>query len=105
MASEVMKLIFAVLDVSFNSGHYTVIIKRQFFYIWNFTCSEIHLRNMTIWYEALLRQLVLLITCLLYLLTYLFTYLLISDSFSGPHVFSAGIMSSGILYVIRWNYI
>jgi len=30
MAIEVMKLIFAVLDVSFNSGHYTVIIKRQF---------------------------------------------------------------------------
>jgi len=28
-----MKLIFAVLDVSFNSGHYTVIIKRQFLYI------------------------------------------------------------------------
>jgi len=33
MPSEVMKLIFAVLDVSFNSGHYTVIIKRQFLYI------------------------------------------------------------------------
>jgi len=33
MASEVMKLIFAVLDVSFNSGHYTVIIKRKFMYI------------------------------------------------------------------------
>jgi len=33
MASEVMKLIFDVLDVSFNSGHYTVIIKRQFLYI------------------------------------------------------------------------
>jgi len=32
MASEVMKLIFAVLDASFNSGHYTVIIhvKQQF---------------------------------------------------------------------------
>jgi len=29
MASEVMKLIFAVLDVSFNSGQFTVIIKRQ----------------------------------------------------------------------------
>jgi len=28
MASEVMKLIVAVLDVSFNSGHYIVIIKR-----------------------------------------------------------------------------
>jgi len=25
-----MRLIFAVLDVSFNSGHYTVIIERQF---------------------------------------------------------------------------
>jgi len=33
MALEVMKLIFAVLDVPFNSGHYTVIIKRQFLYI------------------------------------------------------------------------
>jgi len=31
MASEVMKLIFAVLVVPFYSGHYTVIIKRQFF--------------------------------------------------------------------------
>jgi len=30
MALEVMKLIFAVLDVSFNSGHYTMIIKRRF---------------------------------------------------------------------------
>jgi len=30
LASEVMKLIFAVLDVSLNSGQYTVIIKRQF---------------------------------------------------------------------------
>jgi len=29
MASEVMKLTFAILDVSFNSGHYTRIIKRQ----------------------------------------------------------------------------
>jgi len=33
MALEVTKLIFAVLDVSFNSGHFTVIIKRQFLYI------------------------------------------------------------------------
>jgi len=33
MALGVMKLIFAVLDVSFNSGHYTVIIKQQLFYI------------------------------------------------------------------------
>jgi len=33
MALEVMKLIFAVLDVSFNSGHYTMIIKRQFLHI------------------------------------------------------------------------
>jgi len=32
-----MKLIFAVSDVSFNSGYYTVVIKRQFFYI--NTCS------------------------------------------------------------------
>jgi len=31
-----MKLIFAVSDVSFNSGHYIVIIKRQFLYI-NYT--------------------------------------------------------------------
>jgi len=30
MALEVMKLIFAVLDVSFNGGHYTVIVKRKF---------------------------------------------------------------------------
>jgi len=37
MASEVMKLIFAVLDVSFNIGNYTGIIKRQFLYI--NTCS------------------------------------------------------------------
>jgi len=33
MALEAMKLIFAVLDVSFNSGYYTVIIKRLFLYI------------------------------------------------------------------------
>jgi len=33
MALEVMKLIFAVLEVSFNSGHYAVNIKRQFLYI------------------------------------------------------------------------
>jgi len=33
MASDVMNLIFAVLVKSFNSGHYTVVIKRQFFYI------------------------------------------------------------------------
>jgi len=33
MTLEVMKLIFAVLDVSFNSGRYRVIIKRQFLYI------------------------------------------------------------------------
>jgi len=33
MALEVMKLLFAVLDVSFNSGHYTAIIKQQFLYI------------------------------------------------------------------------
>jgi len=33
MASEVMKLINAVLVVSFNSSHFTVIIKRQLFYI------------------------------------------------------------------------
>jgi len=33
MASEVMKLMFAVSDVSFNSGHYTVIIKLQFLQI------------------------------------------------------------------------
>jgi len=33
MASEVVKLIFAVLYVSFNSGHYTVIMKWQFLYI------------------------------------------------------------------------
>jgi len=33
MALEVMKLIFALLDVSFNSDHYTVIIKRQLLYI------------------------------------------------------------------------
>jgi len=33
VALEVIKLIFAVLDVSVYSGHYTVIIKRQFLYI------------------------------------------------------------------------
>jgi len=33
MANEVMKLISVVLDVSFNTGYYTVIIKRQFLYI------------------------------------------------------------------------
>jgi len=33
MALEVMKLIFPVLDVSFNSGHNTVIIIRQFLYV------------------------------------------------------------------------
>jgi len=33
MAGKVIKLIFAVLNVSLNSGHYTVIIKRQFVYI------------------------------------------------------------------------
>jgi len=37
MASEVMKLTLAVLDVSFNSGHYTAIIKWQFLYINNIT--------------------------------------------------------------------
>jgi len=31
--STVTKLILAVLDVSFNSGHYTMIIKPQFLYI------------------------------------------------------------------------
>jgi len=33
MALGVMKLIFAVLDVSLNSGHYTGIKERQFLYI------------------------------------------------------------------------
>jgi len=33
MASEVMKLIFAVLDVLFNRGQYTVIIKDSIVYI------------------------------------------------------------------------
>jgi len=33
IALEVMKLIFAALDVSYNSGNYTVIIKQQFLYI------------------------------------------------------------------------
>jgi len=32
MASEMIKLILADLNESFNSGHYTVIIKRQFLY-------------------------------------------------------------------------
>jgi len=40
MASMVMKLIFAVLDVSFNSCHYTVIIKLQLLYI-NYRISSI----------------------------------------------------------------
>jgi len=30
MAIEVLRLIFAVLDVSFNCGHNTAIIKQQF---------------------------------------------------------------------------
>jgi len=38
MESEEIKLIFAVFDVSFNSGHYTVIVKRQFLYI---NCTQI----------------------------------------------------------------
>jgi len=29
MALEVMKLIFAVLDVSINSGYYTVVVQQQ----------------------------------------------------------------------------
>jgi len=33
IALEVMRLILAVLDLSFNSRHYTVVIKRQFLYI------------------------------------------------------------------------
>jgi len=41
MASEVMKLIFAALDVSFNSDHYTVVIKRQFLYINLLYCTNI----------------------------------------------------------------
>jgi len=41
MASEVMKLIFAVLDVSYNSGHYTVIIKRQFLYFYYYTIHKL----------------------------------------------------------------
>jgi len=41
MAGDVIKLIFAVLDVSFNSGHYTVIIKRHFLYINICSCSTI----------------------------------------------------------------
>jgi len=45
MATEVMKLMFAVLDVLLDSGHYIVIIRIQFLYIniiltlaWNFVC-------------------------------------------------------------------
>jgi len=41
MALEAVTLIFAVLDVSFNSGHYTVIIERQFLYINIFSFSTI----------------------------------------------------------------
>jgi len=33
IAGEVMKLIFAVLGVSFNCGHYRVIVKRQLLYV------------------------------------------------------------------------
>jgi len=47
MALEVMKLTFAVLDMSFNSGHYTAAIKRQFcalifavFVLYLSTCSH-----------------------------------------------------------------
>jgi len=41
----VVKLIFALLDVPFNSGHYTDIIKRQFLYIniWSFTTIFIYM--------------------------------------------------------------
>jgi len=35
----VMKLISAVLDVSFNNGHYTIVIKRQFWYISKYTTA------------------------------------------------------------------
>jgi len=41
MPLEVIKLIFAVFDVSLNSGHYTVIIKRQFLYINIYSSSTI----------------------------------------------------------------
>jgi len=41
MALEVMRLIFAVLDVSFNCGHNTVIIKQQFLCINICICSTI----------------------------------------------------------------
>jgi len=40
-ASKVIKLIFDVLDVPFNSGHYTVIVKRQFLYINIYSFSTI----------------------------------------------------------------
>jgi len=33
MASDEMKYIFAGLDMSFSSGHYAVVIQRQFLYI------------------------------------------------------------------------
>jgi len=33
MALEVMKLIFALLDVSSDGGHYIVIIRQQFLHI------------------------------------------------------------------------
>jgi len=58
MASEVMKLIFAVLDVSFNSGYYTFIIKRQFLYIniikeWNaWTYSPLYMHVYVCWVLA-----------------------------------------------------
>jgi len=32
MASDVMKLIIAVLDLSLNTGHYKVTTERQFLY-------------------------------------------------------------------------
>jgi len=53
MAIEVMKLIFAALDVPFNSGHYTVIIKRQFLYI---NCLKRLDKRHSIAYYALMRD-------------------------------------------------
>jgi len=41
MALEVLKLIFAVLGVSFNSGYYTAVIKQQFLYINIYSFSTI----------------------------------------------------------------
>jgi len=56
MAIEVMKLMFAVLDVSFNSGHYTVIVKRQFLYINVYSTNDRRIRVTRTYKHAIIQQ-------------------------------------------------